>query len=150
MCYYDLEAKPLDVLKGTVPSSSELAGTIPDLEHIGVPIKPASPDVTPQVTQVLDFEPDVILFSAQGADCWNLVDGLGRAGWTPEQIPMIMTGACIDFEKMKAAGDLAKGIYFISAAGAQPHEPGDHREPALSPRGRELPREGQAVRHARG
>ena len=118
VCYYDLEAKPLDVLKGTVPSSSELAGTIPDLEHIGVPIKPASPDVTPQVTQVLDFDPDVILFSAQGADCWNLVDGLGRAGWTPEQIPMIMTGACIDFEKMKAAGDLAKGIYFISAAGA--------------------------------
>ena len=43
------------------------------------------PDVTPQVTQVLDFEPDVIIFSAQGADCWNLVDGLGRLGWTPDR-----------------------------------------------------------------
>ena len=43
----------------------------------GVPIAPASPDVTPQATEVLDFDPDVIIYSAQGSDCWNLVDALG-------------------------------------------------------------------------
>jgi branched-chain amino acid transport system substrate-binding protein len=111
VCYYDLEAKPLDVLNGSVPGDSELAGSMPNLTHIGVPIAPATPDVTPQATEVLDFDPDVIVFSAQGADCWNLVDGLGRLGWTPEQIPLVLSGACIDFTAMKAAGDLAKGIY---------------------------------------
>jgi branched-chain amino acid transport system substrate-binding protein len=103
-----------------VPGTSKLAGSMPDLEYIkdGVPIKPATPDITAQVTQILDFNPDVIVFSAQGADCWNLVDGLGKQGWTPAKIPMVMTGSCIDFEKMKAAGDLAKGIYFIGTGGA--------------------------------
>ena len=94
-----------------------------------MPVKPASPDVTPQVTQVLDFDPDVIVFSAQGADCWNLVDGLGRAGWTSDTIPLIFTGSCIDFEKMKAAGDLAKGIYFVGAAGASLTDPASITDP---------------------
>ena len=114
---------------------SKLAGTIPDLQQIGVPVKPASPDVTPQVTQVLDFKPDVIIFSAQGADCWNFVDGLGRLGWTPDKIPLVLTGSCIDLEKMKAAGDLAKGIYFVGAAGANLTNPELDRGPALPARG---------------
>ena len=59
----------------------------PTSSRSACPIKPAPPDVTPQVTQVLDFEPDVIIYSAQGADCWNLVDGLGRLGWTPGADP---------------------------------------------------------------
>ena len=104
--------------KGAVPGDSELAGSMPDLEHIGVPIKPATPDVTPQVTQVLDFDPNVIIFSAQGADCWNFVDGLGRAGWTVDDIPLILSSSCIDLQKMEEAGDLANGIYFVGAAGA--------------------------------
>ena len=115
VCYYDLEAKPLDVLNGTEPGDAELAGTMPDLSYIGVPIKPATPDVTPQVTEVLDFEPDAIMFSGQGADCWNLVDGLGRLGLDARQIPLVLSGACIDFEAMRAAGDLAEGIYFIGS-----------------------------------
>ena len=114
VCYYDLEAKPLDVIKGVVPGDSELAGSNPDLEHIGVPVAPAAPDVTPQATEVLDFEPDVIVFSAQGSDCWNFVDALGRLGWTPDQIPLILSGACIDFTAMEAAGDLAVGVYLTS------------------------------------
>lgn len=118
VCYYDLEAKPLDVLKGTVEGDSERAGSIPDLEHIGVPIKPATPDLTAQVTQILDFEPDAIIFSAQGADCWNLVDALGRLGWTPEETPLVLSGACIDFDAMRAAGDLAEGIYFVTSGGS--------------------------------
>lgn len=123
VCYYDLENKPLDVLQGVVKGSSAKAGSIPDLTHMGVPIKPATPDVTPEVTQVLDFKPDVILFSAQGADCWNLVNGLGRLGWTPDKIPLVLSGACIDFDAMKAAGDLAKGVYFVGSSGAVLNDP---------------------------
>lgn len=131
VCYYDLEAKPLDVLKGTVEGTSERAGTLPDLEHIGIPIKPATPDLTAPVTQILDFEPDAILFSAQGADCWNLVDSLGRLGWTPDAIPLVLSGACIDFEAMRAAGDLAVGIYFVTAGGSVTNDPSTIEDPRL-------------------
>jgi len=122
VCYYDLERKPLDVLNGSVKGDAERAGSMPDLEHIGVPIVPATPDVTPQVSEVLGFDPDVIIFSAQGADCWNLVDGLGRLGWSPDSIPLVLSGSCVDFEAMKAAGDLAKGIYFTTAGGSLTNE----------------------------
>ena len=118
VCYYDLEKKPLDVLKGTVEGTSELAGTMPDLEQIGVPIKPATPDLTAQVAQILEFNPQAIIFSAQGSDCWNLVGALGRAGWTPDKIPLVLSGACIDYDAMEAAGDLAKGVYFVTTGGA--------------------------------
>jgi branched-chain amino acid transport system substrate-binding protein len=118
VCYNDLEKKPLEVIKGIEPGASARAGTVPELEFIGVPVKPATPDVSPIVAQVLDFEPDSMIFSAQGADCWNMVDGLGRAGWTPQSIPLVLSGACIDFDAMAAAGDLAKDVYFVGAAGA--------------------------------
>ena len=70
--------------------------------------------MTPQATEILDFEPDAIIYSAQGADCWNFVDAMGRLGWTPDQIPLVLSGACIDFTAMEAAGDLAVGIYLTS------------------------------------
>ena len=111
VCYNDLEAKPLDVLNGSEPGDSERAGTKPDLTHIGVPVAPAIPDATPQATEVLDFGGDVIIFSAQGADCWNFVDAMGRLGWTPDQTPLVLSGACTDFTAMEAAGELAEGIY---------------------------------------
>lgn len=115
VCYNDLEAKPLNVIQGSVdPSTSALSGSNPDLEHIGVPILPAAADVTPQVTEILDFDPDVIIYSAQGSDCWNLVDAMGRLGWTPDETPLVLSGACIDFAAMEAAGDLAVGIYLTS------------------------------------
>jgi branched-chain amino acid transport system substrate-binding protein len=118
VCYYDLEAKPLDVLNGSVPGDAERAGSMPDLEHIGVPILPGQADVTAQATEVLDFEPDVIIFSAQGADCWTFVDALGRLGWTPDDIPLVLSGACVDFTAMEQAGELAEGVYFIGAGGS--------------------------------
>ena len=123
VCYYDLEAKPLDVLSGKVSSTSKKAGSIPDLTYVGIPIKPATPDLTPQLTQLLDFKPDTIIFSAQASDCWNLVAGLGRLGWTPQQIPLVMSGSCVDFEAAKAAGDLAKGIYFVTGSGGLSADP---------------------------
>jgi branched-chain amino acid transport system substrate-binding protein len=123
VCYYDLENKPLQVLAGKVEGTSKLAGSMPDLQTVGVPVKPATPDVTPQVTQVLDFKPDAIIFSAQGADCWNFVDGLGRLGWTQDKIPLVLSTSCLDFDAMKAAGDLAKGIYFVGSANAVTQDP---------------------------
>ncbi len=114
VCYYDLESKALDVIKGVIPGTGALAGSNPNLEHIGVPVLPASADVTPQATAILDFNPDAIIFSAQGSDCWNMVDALGRLGWTPQDIPLVLSGACIDFTAMAAAGDLAVGIYLSS------------------------------------
>jgi branched-chain amino acid transport system substrate-binding protein len=115
-CYNDLEKKPLNVINGTAKSTSKAAGTVKDLTHIGVPIKPGQADVTPQATQVLDFKPDAIIFSAQGADCWTLVSSLGKLGWDPKTTPLVLSGACIDFKAMADAGDLAKGVYFIGSA----------------------------------
>jgi branched-chain amino acid transport system substrate-binding protein len=117
------------VISGDTEGDSERAGELPDLEHIGVPIQPATPDLTSQVSQILDFDPDVILFSAQGADCWNLVGALGAAGWTPDQVPLVLSGACIDFDAMKEAGDLAKGIYFIGSSGALLNDPATIEDP---------------------
>ena len=135
VCYNDLEAKPLDVLNGSEPGESARAGEKPDLTYVGVPIAPAAPDVTPQATEVLDLEPDVIIYSAQGADCWNFVDALGRLGWTPEDTPLALTGACTDFEAMRAAGPLAEGVYFIGSGNSlltplEAQEPGKNLEDA--------------------
>jgi branched-chain amino acid transport system substrate-binding protein len=113
VCYHDLEKKPLNILKGVTPGSADIK-TIPELEHMQVPVKPATPDLTPQVTQVLDFKPDVIVYSAQAADCWNMVGALGRAGWTNDKIPLVFTGSCLDLNKMKEIGEVANGITFIS------------------------------------
>jgi branched-chain amino acid transport system substrate-binding protein len=115
-CYNDLEKKPLNVLNGSTKADGNAnAGTKAGLTHIGVPILPGQADVTPQAQQVLDFKPDVIVFSAQGADCWTLVSSLGKLGWTPSKIPLVLSGACTDDTKAKEAGDLAKGIYFVGA-----------------------------------
>ena len=113
-CYNDLEKKPLQVLNGqTQAKDNVLALTQPKLTYIGVPILPGQADVTPQAQQVLDFKPDVIVFSAQGADCWTFISALGKLGWTPSKIPLVLSGACLDDAKAKEFGDLAKGIYFV-------------------------------------
>ena len=113
-CYHDLEKKPLQVLSGAAQAKDNVAAlTMPNLKQIGVPILPGQADVTAQAQQVLDFKPDVIVFSAQGADCWSLVSSLGKLGWTPAKIPLVLSGACLDDNKAREAGDLAKGIYFV-------------------------------------
>jgi branched-chain amino acid transport system substrate-binding protein len=35
----------------------------------------------------------------------------------------VLSGSCLDFEAMKAAGDLAKGIYFVGSSGAVLNDP---------------------------
>lgn len=128
VCYNDLEAKPLDVIAGNTPGDAARAGENPDLTYTGVPIAPAVPDVTPQATEVLDADPDVIIFSAQGADCWNFVDALGRLGWTPDQIPLVLAGSCVDFDAQRAAGELAEGVYFVPSPNSL-LSPLDEQEP---------------------
>ena len=115
VCYNDLEAKPMDVINGTEPGDAELAGSNPDLTYLGVALAPATPDATPQASEVLDFAPDAIMFSGQGADCWNLVDAMGRLGWTPAETPLVLSGSCTDFAAMEAAGDLIDGIYITGS-----------------------------------
>jgi branched-chain amino acid transport system substrate-binding protein len=118
VCYNDLEAKPMDVLNGTEPGDSERAGSMPDLTYLGVPVAPAAPDVTPQATEILAFEPDAIIFSAQGADCWNFVNALSSLGWSQDETPLVLSGACTDFTAMEAAGDVADGIYLTGSVGS--------------------------------
>ena len=124
-CYHDLEKKPLEVLAGKKLNGQPIKadgntdkGSIPELVHLGVPIKAGLADVTPQATAVLDFKPDAIGFSAQGADCWSLVAALAKLGWTQAKTPLVLTGACIDLAKMTEFGDTAKGIYFVGTGGA--------------------------------
>jgi branched-chain amino acid transport system substrate-binding protein len=106
------------------------------MTHIGVPVAPATPDATPQATEILDFDPSVIIYSAQGSDCWNFVDALGRLGWTPQEIPLVLSGSCTDFTAMEAAGDLADGIYITGSVNGllAPLEglEGDHLEQATT------------------
>ena len=122
-CYNDLEKKPLEVLAGKHIDGTDIKadgntakGSIPDLTQIGVPIAPGQADVTPQATQVLDFKPDGIVFSGQGADCWTLVSSLAKLGWKATTTPLVLSGACLDLAKMKELGDVAKGIYFVGSS----------------------------------
>ena len=90
-CYHDLEKKPLNVLNGTqTVTTAKLKGKMAGMTHIGVPIKPGSPDVTPDAQKVLDFGPDVVIFSGQGADCWTLVNSMLKLGWTPAKTPLVL------------------------------------------------------------
>jgi branched-chain amino acid transport system substrate-binding protein len=116
VCFNDLEAKPVDVINGSEPGDSVRAGENPNLTRVDVAVAPATPDPTPQATTILDADPDVIIFSAQGSDCWNFVDALGRLGWSQDDIPLVLSGSCTDFTAMEAAGDLADGIYITGSA----------------------------------
>jgi branched-chain amino acid transport system substrate-binding protein len=118
VCFNDLEAKPVDVINGSEPGDSKRAGENPNLTYVEAAVAPATPDATPQATTILDADPDAIIFSAQGADCWNFVDALGRLGWTPADIPLVLSGSCTDFTAMEAAGDLIDGIYMTGSVGS--------------------------------
>ncbi len=115
-CYHDLEKKPMNVLNGSTASSSSLAGSMPGLEHTGVSILPGQADVTPDAQKVLDFDPDVIIYSGQGADCWSLVNSMLKLGWTPDETPLVLSGACTDLTTMGELGDKIKGTYMIGSS----------------------------------
>ncbi len=115
VCYHDLEKKPMNVLNGSFAGPADVEGSVPDLEHTGVPIPPTAPDLSTQATQILDFDPDAILYSAPVASCLSLVNALSGLGWDPEQAPAVFTGACFEQRQVEELGDKADGMYFVSA-----------------------------------
>ncbi len=115
VCYYDLEAKPLDILKGDFAGPADVEGSVPDLEYTNVPIPFGAPDLSTQASQILEFEPDAIIFSAPVGTCVSLVNALSGLGWTPEEIPGVFTGACFGQPEMEELGDAADGLIFVSA-----------------------------------
>ena len=115
VCYHDLEKKPMNILNGSFAGPADVEGTVPDLEHTGVPIPPTAPDLSTQATQILDFEPDAILYSAPVASCLSLVNALSGLGWDPEAAPAVFTGACFEQSQVEELGDKADGMYFVGA-----------------------------------
>ena len=91
LCYADSEQKPIDVLKGTEEGSSPDAGSVPDLERVGVPVPPSDPDLTSVANQILEFEPDAIIFSGPATSCFPLLAALNSVGYSVEEIPFVMS-----------------------------------------------------------
>jgi branched-chain amino acid transport system substrate-binding protein len=121
-CYESFSDKILNLLAGETPDGDEVVaegndmlGSIPDLTHVGVPFLPGQADLTPQVTDLLEFEPDGISYSGQLADCWSVINSLLRLGWTPEDIPLAMSAGCIDPARLEELGETVAGITFIGA-----------------------------------
>ncbi|MET0580216.1 MAG: ABC transporter substrate-binding protein [Ilumatobacteraceae bacterium] len=115
VCYFDLEAKPLDILKGDFAGPEGVEGSVPDLEYMDVPIPFGAPDLSTQASQILDFDPDAIIFSAPVGTCVSLANALAGLGWTAEEIPAVWTGACYGEAEMTELGDTADGMIFVSA-----------------------------------
>ena len=118
-CYNDLEAKPLDVLAGKtlsgapITSTAKLKGTMPNTTYLGVPVITGKADVSAEVAQILNFKPDVMVYSNQGSECWTWMNEMIKQGWTPKSFPVVLSGACIDLKTMTALGNAIKGIYTI-------------------------------------
>ena len=118
-CFNDLEAKPLDTLAGKtlsgapITSSSKFKGKMPTVTYEQYPILTGSPDVSPEATKIMAYKPNVMIYSNQGSECWNMVNALIKLGWTPASFPIVLTGACIDLVTMGKLGDKIKGITTI-------------------------------------
>jgi len=118
VCYHDAEKKPLNILNGSFEGPDEVEGSVPDLEHIGVPIPPGAPDLSAQATKILDFKPDAILFSAPVSSCVSLTNALAGLGWNAQEVPAVFTGACFEERQIAELGPKADGMYFVSAKDA--------------------------------
>ena len=126
LCYADSEQKPLDVLKGTVDgATSPDAGTVPDLERLGVPVPPTDPDLTSVANQILEFEPDAIIFSGPATTCFPLLAALNSVGYSVEEIPFVMSTSCFDQAAAEDAGENGVGVYFVGSAGYLTRDPAD-------------------------
>ena len=110
VCFNDLEAKPVDVLDGSgraTPSRRFAPGSDP--RRGGG--RTGTPDATPQATEVLDVDPSASSSRRRVLTAGTSSTRLGRLGWTPDDIPLVLSGSCTDFTAMEAAGDLVDGIY---------------------------------------
>jgi branched-chain amino acid transport system substrate-binding protein len=125
LCYADSEQKPIDVLKGTEEGSSPDAGSVPDLERVGVPVPPSDPDLTSVANQILEFEPDAIIFSGPATSCFPLLAALNSVGYSVEEIPFVMSTSCFDQTAATDAGENANGVYFVGSGGYLTRDPAD-------------------------
>jgi branched-chain amino acid transport system substrate-binding protein len=122
VCYNNFDKQVLEVLAGERMDGSAMEadgnsalGTMPDLTHTGVAFAPGGADMTPGVTQLLEFEPDGISFSGQLSDCWTFIDTLTKLGWSANDTPLAMGSGCIDINRLEELGDAAAGITYVGA-----------------------------------
>jgi branched-chain amino acid transport system substrate-binding protein len=98
---------------------------VPDLERQGIPVPPTDPDLTSVANQILDFEPDAILFSGPATSCFPLLAALNSVGYTVEEIPFVMSTSCFDQASAEDAGETAVGVYFVGSAGYLTRDPAE-------------------------
>ena len=150
LCYADSEQKPLDVLKGTVDgATSPDAGSVPDLERQGFPVPPTDPDLTSVANQILEYEPDAIIFSGPATSCFPLLAALNSVGYSVEEIPFVMSTSCFDQASAEDAGDNAVGLYFVGSGGYLTRDPAE-LEGEQADEADAVPGEGGRVRPRRG
>jgi branched-chain amino acid transport system substrate-binding protein len=126
LCYADSEQKPLDVLTGTVEGATSAdSGSVPDLERLGIPVPPTDPDLTSVANQILEFDPDAIIFSAPATSCFPLLAALNSVGYSVEEIPFLMSTSCFDQQAAEDAGENGVGLYFVGSAGYLTRDPAD-------------------------
>ncbi len=115
-CYYDLEQKPVQIISGKLTPTPPGVKVVSGVTEKGYPVPPASPDDSAVAAQILAQNPNVIIFSGQASDCFNLLNALSNAGWTSAKIPLVLSGACSDTKQIAQAGSKVNGVYFIGAA----------------------------------
>ncbi|MFM7093491.1 MAG: ABC transporter substrate-binding protein, partial [Actinomycetota bacterium] len=96
-----------------IKSTAKLKGTMPKLTYLGVPVVTGKADVSAEVAQILGFNPDIMIYSNQGSECWTWMNEMLKQGWTPKKFPVVLSGACIDLGTMAKLGDQIKGIYTL-------------------------------------
>jgi len=116
VCYYDLEQKPVQIINGSLTPTPANVQVVQGVVEHGYPIPPAAPDDSAVAAQILAQKPDVIIYSAQASDCFNLLNSLSTAGWSAQKIPLVLSGACSDTKQIAQAGAKADGVDFIGAA----------------------------------
>ena len=116
VCFNDTQKKPLEVLSGDLTPTPDGVETVDGLEFDDVSFPPGTADLTSVATQALEDDPDAILMTVSGADCWNFVNALYAVGYNPDSGPaLILNNACSDPERIEQAGDQAVGTYFVGA-----------------------------------
>ncbi|HET9078471.1 MAG TPA: ABC transporter substrate-binding protein [Acidimicrobiales bacterium] len=115
-CYYDLEQKPVEVINGSLTPTPQGVKLVQGLKEKGYPVPPAAPDLSATAAQILAQKPDTIIFSGQASDCFNVMNALANAGWTSQQIPMVLSGACMDTKQIAQAGSKVDGVYFVGSS----------------------------------
>jgi branched-chain amino acid transport system substrate-binding protein len=115
-CYYDLEKKPVDAINGSLKPTPKGVKVIASVKEDGYPIAAGAPDDSSQAAQILAQNPQVIIFSGQSSDCFNLLSALSNLGWTAKKIPLVFSGACSNVQSFQQAGAKADGIYVVGAA----------------------------------